>query len=675
MKNDLFRKGLVYAIVVLFIGIAIIPSIHAEVSKTNFVQKKTDNSEFGYLRLFGENLDDDSHNVSVGISIPYYFYLLPGCHYETNWEEVYSGVDVWYSILWYCDECNTEHGWIGFVYVQPGEYKEIECNIYLCDEDTTIVSIQPLTQTVEKGEAFDVEVYIEPGEPVCAVEIFKVYYDKDVITATGVTYEGFFDPYATMRMPPDLSVPGVISGIAEFTLGAETVTDPNVFCTISFTADNLGTSAIDLEEVQVLRPDGSEVPITVNDGSVTVGQPPEFFDLTISINGHGTTDPAPGMHIYIADTIVDLEAFPDTGWSFAGWSGSITTTDNPTTILMDSNKTVTATFTDIMPPEITNVLATPSSQATGGHVNITATVTDNVAVDTVMVDITSPTFATEEMTNIPDTDTYYYNTTYTEIGTYDYFIWANDTSGNANVSADYTFEIINQPPDAPSDPDPEDGATGVDVDADLSWTCSDPDGHSLTYDVYFEADDSTPDVLVSDDQTGTTYDPGTLEYETTYYWQIIAEDEYGATTDGPIWHFITEEEPVPDLDCEGSLSWTNVEPSSTVTGSFTVKNIGDPGSELDWEIIEWPDWGDWSFDPDSGTGLPDGGSETVDVEVAAPDDPNTEFTGEVKVINSNDPTDYEIIPVYLKTPVNQNSMNSQVLEFLQKVVQRFSMLE
>jgi len=43
MQKDLFRKGLVCAILVLFIGIAIIPSIHAEVSKTNFVQKKTDN--------------------------------------------------------------------------------------------------------------------------------------------------------------------------------------------------------------------------------------------------------------------------------------------------------------------------------------------------------------------------------------------------------------------------------------------------------------------------------------------------------------------------------------------------------------------------------------------------------------------------------------------------------
>ncbi len=76
---------------------------------------------------------------------------------------------------------------------------------------------------------------------------------------------------------------------------------------------------------------------------------------------------------------------------------------------------------------------------------------------------------------------------------------------------------------------------------------------------------------------------------------------------------------VPDLDCEGSLSWAKVKPGATVLGNFTVQNIGDATSELDWIITEWPDWGEWTFTPESGTDLtPEDGSITILVQVVAP---------------------------------------------------------
>jgi hypothetical protein len=36
---------------------------------------------------------------------------------------------------------------------------------------------------------------------------------------------------------------------------------------------------------------------------------------------------------------------------------------------------------------------------------------------------------------------YFYNTTFSDIGSYSYFIWANDTSGNSNMSGVDTFDI------------------------------------------------------------------------------------------------------------------------------------------------------------------------------------------------------------------------------------------
>jgi len=110
---------------------------------------------------------------------------------------------------------------------------------------------------------------------------------------------------------------------------------------------------------------------------------------------------------------------------------------------------------------------------------------------------------------------------------------------------------------------------------------------------------------------------------------------------------------VSDLDCSGTLSWTGVTPGSTVTGSFTVENIGDPGSLLDWEVESYPDWGAWTFDPENGEDLtPEDDPITVNVEVVAPNEQNQQFDGEVKIVNSENGSDYYIISVSLATPVN-----------------------
>jgi len=110
----------------------------------------------------------------------------------------------------------------------------------------------------------------------------------------------------------------------------------------------------------------------------------------------------------------------------------------------------------------------------------------------------------------------------------------------------------------------------------------------------------------------------------------------------------------PDLACDGFLSWSDVEPGSTVYGSFQVKNIGQPGSELDWEIVDWPEWGIWGFSPNKGNDLrPEDDPITVTVRVTAPDEKNQDFTGTIKVVNKENPDDFDTIPVRLSTPKNR----------------------
>jgi len=100
-----------------------------------------------------------------------------------------------------------------------------------------------------------------------------------------------------------------------------------------------------------------------------------------------------------------------------------------------------------------------------------------------------------------------------------------------------TFE--NLAPYTPSDPLPADAAGDVSVSSDLSWTGGDPDPGAITYDVYFEAGDITPDVLACDDAGSENCDPGILDLNTTYYWQVVSSDQYAESTTGPVWSFTT----------------------------------------------------------------------------------------------------------------------------------------
>jgi hypothetical protein len=134
---------------------------------------------------------------------------------------------------------------------------------------------------------------------------------------------------------------------------------------------------------------------------------------------------------------------------------------------------------------------------------------------------------------------------------------------------------------------------------------------------------------------------------------------------------IEEQEPpggnyTPDLDCSGSLSWTDVEPGATVFGSFQVQNIGDEGSLLNWTVnTSSITWGTWSFTPESDKNLtPEDGQVAIQVSVVAPNQENTEFEGYIRVENRDNSSDFDVIPVYLKTPLSTFAIQTLSHQFL-----------
>lgn len=121
------------------------------------------------------------------------------------------------------------------------------------------------------------------------------------------------------------------------------------------------------------------------------------------------------------------------------------------------------------------------------------------------------------------------------------YYWKIIATDNHNISTDgpiWNFTTRgNSAPNEPSNPNPFDGKTNVGINDDLSWSCTDPDGDSLTYDIYFGK--SIPPQKKEGDHPYDYYDPGTLNYGTKYYWKIVAKDTYGESTEGPTWSFTT----------------------------------------------------------------------------------------------------------------------------------------
>jgi len=69
------------------------------------------------------------------------------------------------------------------------------------------------------------------------------------------------------------------------------------------------------------------------------------YTLTVNLVGHGTVTQTPSQTTYLYGDAVTLTATPDAGWRFDGWSGDLESAANPTTLMMDDSKAVTATFT------------------------------------------------------------------------------------------------------------------------------------------------------------------------------------------------------------------------------------------------------------------------------------------------------------------------------------------
>jgi hypothetical protein len=111
---------------------------------------------------------------------------------------------------------------------------------------------------------------------------------------------------------------------------------------------------------------------------------------------------------------------------------------------------------------------------------------------------------------------------------------ATGGSGTATLNITVDAEAVQLPGQA-SNPSPSDGGRKI-VNPTLTWTAG---SDATSHDVYFGTD-ATPDSgEFQGNQTGTSFDPGSLGSRVDYYWRIDEVNASGTTT-GVVWEFQTD---------------------------------------------------------------------------------------------------------------------------------------
>ncbi|MCD6331426.1 MAG: hypothetical protein J7L80_04425, partial [Thermoplasmata archaeon] len=164
-------------------------------------------------------------------------------------------------------------------------------------------------------------------------------------------------------------------------------------------------------------------------------------------------------------------------------------------------------------------------------------------------------------------------------GYYQFYSVACDNVGNEeSKSQEDAICFANYPPHKPYSPYPENGSIDLPLNVILSWQCNDIDGNALTYDVYFG--DKFPLQKIAENITSNNYSVSSLKHKTTYYWYVVAWDEYGAKNTSQIWHFTTLPNNPPNCSIEANPSIGK--PPLTVT--FFINTSDIDGSIALWQL-------------------------------------------------------------------------------------------
>jgi uncharacterized repeat protein (TIGR02543 family) len=164
----------------------------------------------------------------------------------------------------------------------------------------------------------------------------------------------------------------------------------------------------------------SSVTITMDSNKALTANFAQMYTLTRQTFGSGSINVNPNNTYYSSGTSVSVTAVPLSGYVLAYWSGDLTGRQNPTSITMNNNKSITATFA----PSTYTINA---SAATNGTISPSGTVTVNYGA--------SQTFNITPNTGYGVQDVLVDGTSVGAVSSYIF----NNVTGNHTISA--TFKL------------------------------------------------------------------------------------------------------------------------------------------------------------------------------------------------------------------------------------------
>lgn len=139
------------------------------------------------------------------------------------------------------------------------------------------VSIDPVSQTVEKGQEFSINITIDPvSNPVAGIQ-FNLIFDSTLVSIKNVTQGDIFrkNRITTFFNPGTIdNSKGTLNNVWEvITTPGMNITARGTFARINMYAKNAGTVYPGLIKVVLSDPDGKSIPFILKNGTIIISSP------------------------------------------------------------------------------------------------------------------------------------------------------------------------------------------------------------------------------------------------------------------------------------------------------------------------------------------------------------------------------------------------------------------